>query len=471
MNNKKIISVLAIFSVMFLSLVFYLTYTGIKYHDAYTQSNYNKRNGNIESKVLRGQIFDRNGKLLAYSEMNKSTQKRIYPYNNLYSHVIGYASSQFGRSLIEKEFNKELLNQSSLKEMISLENIINNTQNSGNDLVLTIDHNLQTKAHAMMQNYKGALVAMNPKTGEILAMVSMPDFDPNHKQLINNWSQLNSSNSAPFLTRAISGLYAPGSTYKVITTANIIESGLEKTVIDDKEGKIEIVNKEISNSHNTVYGETDLTKAFTKSSNVYYAKLGSQIKQKSHVNMAERFLLNKEIPFDLPVTKSNFETKKLNELGYAITSIGQGATLMTPLHLTLVTSAIANNGVMQQPYIVSEITKNGKTISKTSPKTITSPISPDVAIKIKRLMRETVKSGTGTKAAVQGIEISGKTGTSENEMTQTDESKTHALFIGFAPYDNPEIAICVILENAGYGGSVAAPVAREVFRTYFSNKQ
>ena len=121
MNNKKIISVLAIFSVMFLSLVFYLTYTGIKYHDTYTQSNYNQRNGNIESNVLRGQIFDRNGKLLAYSDMNKSTQKRIYPYNNLYSHVIGYASSQFGRSLIEKEFNKELLNQSSLKEMISLE--------------------------------------------------------------------------------------------------------------------------------------------------------------------------------------------------------------------------------------------------------------------------------------------------------------------------------------------------------------
>ena len=470
MNNKKIISILAAFSVMFLSLVFYLTYTSLKYHDVYTQSNYNQRNDNIESKVLRGQIFDRNGKLLAYSEMNKSTQKRIYPYKNLYSHVIGYSSSQFGRSLIEKEFNKELLAQSEIKDMLSLENLINNSSNSGNVLVLTIDHNLQTKAHAMMKNYKGALVAMDPKTGEILAMVSMPDFDPNHNELSSNWSQLNSSDTAPFLTRAISGLYAPGSTYKVITTANIIENGLEKEIFDDVEGKIHIGNKDISNSQNKSYGETDLTKAFTKSSNVYYAKLGSQINQKSHVNIAERFLLNKEIPFDLPITKSNFETKKLNELGYAIASIGQGSTIMTPIHMALVASTIANNGVMQKPYLVSSVEKNGKVISKANTETITSPISQDVAIKIKRLMLETVKSGTGTQAAISGVEISGKTGTSENEMTQSDQSKTHALFIGFAPYDSPEIAICVILENSGYGGSVAAPIAREVFRTYFSNK-
>ena len=469
MNNKKIVSVLTMFSILFLSLVFYLTYIGVQYHETYIQSNYNQRNALLETKILRGTIYDRNGTVLAYSETIDGMQTRKYPYDNMYSHVIGYSSPQFGKSLIEKQYNQELLNQSNIKSILSLDGF-EQSMSEGNDLYLTIDHNLQQKAHELMKGYKGALVAMDPVTGEILYMVSMPDYNPNEASLSEAWSSLNSDETSPFLTRATMGLYAPGSTYKVITTASIIENGLENETVSDTEGKIHIVNKDISNSENKIYGDTDLNKAFIKSSNVYYAKLGSLIKHDVHKDIAQRFMLNKEISFDIPVAKSNFETQNLNELGCAITSIGQGSTLMTPMHMALVASTIANDGVMPKPYIVESISKDGTTISASNHETLAQPISSDIAKTIKQLMLDTVKSGTGTAAGIYGIEVCGKTGTAENEMTTTDVSKTHALFIGFAPYENPEIAVCVIMENAGFGGSVAAPVAREVMKTYFSNK-
>jgi peptidoglycan glycosyltransferase len=143
---------------------------------------------------------------------------------------------------------------------------------------------------------------------------------------------------------------------------------------------------------------------------------------------------------------------------------------MTPIHLALATSAVANDGVMPKPYIVSKVTDGNTIISRTSASEIAQPISSEIAEQLKELMLETVNSGTGTAARLSGIKVCGKTGTAENEMTTYDENKTHALFVGFAQYDDPEIAVSVILENAGYGGSVAAPIAREVMKTYFSGK-
>ena len=169
--------------------------------------------------------------------------------------------------------------------------------------------------------------------------------------------------------------------------------------------------------------------------------------------------------FDFPYTKSKFETGA-GELDRAISSIGQGKTLVTPLHLALVTSAVANDGYMPRPYIVSSVTDNGKTVSKTEPENLARPISSAVAYSIKDLMLKTVESGTGTAARIPGIKVCGKTGTAENEKTTEDENKTHATFVGFAPYDDPEIVVSVVLEYAGFGGSVAAPIAREVMKAY-----
>ena len=296
-------------------------------------------------------------------------------------------------------------------------------------------------------------------------MVSMPDFDPSPDYLSENWEKLTNSQSSTFLTRATMGLYPPGSTYKVITSSLILENGLELEMVSDTDGKIHLGDKDISNDGGKIYGETDLQKGFVKSSNVYYASMGSRIDKKLHDDVAKRFMFGEKTNFDFPYNKSKFETGS-GELDRAISSIGQGKTLSTPLHLALVASAIANDGYMPKPYIVSKVSDDHKTIYKTSPTNISQPISSSVAQSIKDLMYETVRSGTGTAAAISGIKVCGKTGTAENEKTNEDKSKTHATFVGFAPYDDPEIAVSVVLEYAGYGGSVAAPIAREVIREY-----
>ncbi len=465
MNNKKVTVILAFFSILFLLLIGYLTTINIYYQDDYTESTYNQRNIAKEAKILRGTIYDRNGTVLAYSEKEGNSQKRYYPYKNLYSHVIGYSSPQYGKSLIEKQYNQDLLGKNNISGFLGFDLFSDSNLKKGDDLTLTIDHNLQKKASSLMKRYTGALVAINPKTGEILAMVSMPDFDPSPDSLSENWEKLTNSQSSTFLTRSTMGLYPPGSTYKVVTSSLILENGLELEVVSDTDGKIHLGDKDISNDSGKIYGETDLKKGFVKSSNVYYASMGSRIDKKLHEDIAKRFMFGEKTAFDFPYNKSKFETGA-GELDRAISSIGQGRTLTTPLHLALVASAIANDGYMPKPYVVSKVSDDHKTVSKTTPSAISQPISPSVAQSIKDLMYETVRSGTGTAAAIGGIKVCGKTGTAENEKTNEDKSKTHATFIGFAPYEDPQIAVSVVLEYAGYGGSVAAPIAREVIREY-----
>ena len=254
MNNKKVIHMLTFFSVMFLALIVYLTVINVYYSDEYTESAYNTRNTAQEAKIKRGTITDRNGTVLAYNEKDEDgRQQRIYPYDNLYSHVIGYSSSQYGKSLLEKKHNQQLLGKSDMAQVFSLERLFDNATTEGNDLTLTIDHKLQERARDLMKNYTGALVAMNPQTGEILAMVSMPDFNPNEKALSESWQTLNTSDNSPFLTRATTGLYPPGSTYKVVTSAVILEAGRQEETVADDSGKISIGVKDISNAGGSIY--------------------------------------------------------------------------------------------------------------------------------------------------------------------------------------------------------------------------
>ncbi len=471
MNNKKVVHILVFISFLFLCLIGYLTAIEVYYKDEYAQSTYNQRNVAQENKILRGSIYDRNSQKLAYSEIeDDGTQVRYYPYKNLYSHVIGYTSQQYGKSLIEKVANADLLGKNNLGGIFNLNSIKDGKMTRGDDVHLTIDHNLQKRTDQLMAKYTGSACAINPKTGEVLAMVSKPDFDPSADALKNNWAVLNLSENSPFLTRATMGLYAPGSTYKVITTALLYENDMEDEIIDDLTGKAEFYDKSIQNAGGKIYGKTDLEQAFKVSSNVYFSTLGSHLEDKLLKNISKRFMFNSKLDFDLPYSKSKFQTSSMSEMDCAVASIGQGKTLTTPIHLALIASAIANDGKMMKPYIIDSVTdENSKVISRTKPELLSQPIDSLIAKNIKNHMLETVNSGTGTLARIYGIDICGKTGTSENELTIEDDRKTHAVFIGFAPMDDPEIAVSVVLEYAGGGGTHAAPIAREMIRTYLAD--
>lgn len=467
MNNKKITHMLVFFSILFLSLIVYLTAIELFYKDEYVSSNFNQRNSMLEDSVIRGSIYASGGERLAYSKVENGEQKRYYPFLNLYSHVIGYSTKTYGKSLIEKAYNTELLGENGISSVFNIKSKLSGEMPMGNDLHLTIDHDVQRVASQMMGNRNGAMVAINPKTGAVIAMVSKPDFNPNQTWLMQNWSKLSTDENSTFFTRASMGLYPPGSTFKTVTSASIIDNLMDDTEIID-EGKIKIGNKEISNTKDKAYGNIGIKDAFKVSSNVYFASVGEKLGADKLRDTAENFAFNKKLGFKLPYSKSRFETGHISSEDMATTSIGQGKTLVSPLHLAMITGAIANDGKMMRPYIVEKVVSpSGVTVDSAYHSSLTQAISPVTAMKIKEMMLEVVETGTGANARIYGIDVAGKTGTAENERTDAEPDKTHALFVAFAPYDDPEIAVAVILEYAGgTGGSLAAPVAREAIRTY-----
>lgn len=477
MNNKRAMYILLVFCVMFMTLIGYMTYIEIKYGDEYIHSAYNARNSAKDSAVIRGSIYDRNMTKLAYSEESGDKITRKYPYDNMYSHVIGYVSEDYSsRTLIEKEFNSHLLGESGINKLFNITNKISSKKPKGNDVYLTIDHEIQKAAYNALGNFNGSVVAINVKTGEILAMVSKPDFNPNPEIFGTNYDKLPHS---ALYSRAIQILYPPGSTFKTVTTASVIENGMEDETYEDLTGEF-IIKSADGNPENDykcanedakhAYGTTDLKKAFTVSSNVYYAYMGTRLSSAQLQKTAKDFMFNKTIDFDLPVKKSHFQKGKLTEAQRAISVIGQGQTEATPLHLALIAATIGNDGKMPKPYIVSSV-KSGFISSYSASKSSLGQVIPkDTAKKIKDMMLEVVKEGTGKAASINGVDVCGKTGTSENPLTATggqNSKKTHALFIGFAPYENPEIAVCVVMEHAGFGGTYAAPAAKAVMQKYF----
>jgi peptidoglycan glycosyltransferase len=456
-------------SCIFFSLAVYLTYFQIFESEKVVKSPYNRRQSAMEDDIKRGSIFDKNGIVLAQNNNTKDKRERVYPFGALYSHVIGYNSIIYGRALVEDKYNDYLLNVNKLKSVVNLNNSLLKGDKQGNNLYLSIDHNLQKYADRLMGNKKGAVVAMNPKTGAILAMVSKPDFDPNNTVLVRSWKGLADSQDSPFLPRATQGLYAPGSTFKVAIAAAALENGLEDITFDDK-GSVIIDGKEFSNSRKKAYGKVNLESALTVSSNVAFSQIGVKLGSKTVKEMAAGIGMEGNIPFDIPVNKSTFPYNNMGKTDLAAVGIGQGKMLVSPLHMAMVASCIANKGVMMKPFMVTKaVSPDGKEIKKWGAEKLYNVMSADTAEKVKQMMIRVVKDGTGKSAAINGITVAGKTGTAENELTGKEKNKEHAWFISFAPAENPQIAVAVIVEYCGSsGGTTSAPIAGKLMESYLT---
>ncbi len=458
MANKRIVRVLILLSIMFLSLIGYLSYVELFEGDKLAANPYNQRQWDDENDTNRGKIYDCDGVVLASTENGV----RRYPYNNMYSHIIGYNSKTYGRINLENTFNNQLLGKDTFSEVIGKK-----SDSFGYDLHLTIDHDIQTLAYNLMGNRNGSVIAINPQTGEIIAMVSKPDFNPNDDMLVKNWTTLTENENSPFLARATSGLYAPGSTFKIITSISAIDNGYENDEYDD-EGKVEIGGSIFENQKTKAYGHIDLTRGFAVSSNVVFCTLGAKLGGEKIREVAENFGFNKSFEFDISHGKSIFPTDEENKEKSAALGIGQGDIQATPLQMALVTCGIANGGKIMKPYIVDSVTdRNGKTIESSRQSVLYNCCSKIDADKVKDMMIETVKSGTGSSASIYGITVAGKTGTAENEKTVTDGNKEHTWFVGFAPAENPTIAVVVMMEYSGGSGSGnCAPIARSIIQKH-----
>ena len=454
-ESKRIIRILVALSAMLISLVIYLSYFEIFQSKSIEAHSYNRRQWLNEENVLRGSIVDRNGKALAHSEKDGDLQTRVYKYGSLYSHIIGYSYREYGKAGLEASYNKTLIGADEINPIRVITEKITGPRKQGNNLILTIDHGLQEYSEQRLKGKKGSIVLMNPQNGEIYAMVSKPDFNP--VTLRKKWEDIIEDKDSPLINRATMGLYAPGSVFKVITAAAALENRIDTSF--KCEGSINIDGYILKNFRGTVHGPVDLTKSLAVSCNVAFAQMGLQLGESALRNVAEDFLFNEVIPFDLVTKSSVFPKTAMTNPELGATAIGQGKLLTTPLNMALVASAVANEGVMMKPLIVKEIiTPEGKSLRGNNPEILQRATSLETARDIKGMMVEVVKNGTGKSAAIRNIQVAGKTGTAENET-----GKEHAWFIGFAPADNPRIAVAVILENAGTtGGASAAPIARDV---------
>ena len=457
--NKRMIHVLVVVCLMFLSLVTYLLYFNMFEAQEVAGNPYNKRQWEDEKFVKRGNIYDRDGVLLAETLVDGESRIRSYPKGNLYSHLIGYYSRVYGKSQLEMAYDKELLGHGDIT-------INFNELRSGYDLHLTVDHDLQQYAYQQLGKRNGAVVALEPTTGKILAMVSYPDFAPDAASLEKNWNTIVEREDSPLLARATQGLYAPGSTYKIATATAAYESGRIGETFEDV-GTFTQGGLEIDNYGKKKHGEIGLKRGFEVSSNFVFCTLGYEMGPDKIKENAEKFGINKGFPFDIAASKSRIDYKKMTESDAALVSIGQGQLLMTPLHVAMMGATVANKGKMMQPYLVDSVkTASGIALSVNRPQVLTTPMNEDCAKYLDELMQGVVKNGTGTGARISGVTVAGKTGTAENES-----NKDHAWFVGYAPAEAPEIAVCVLLEyDGGGGGSNAAPIARRVMQRYLNSK-
>lgn len=451
--NKRIKFIQYFFIFCFLSISVYILYFNF-FQAKYIYSNsYNKRLRKENTSIIRGDITDRSNQILVHSQMQKGNINRIYKYGRHFSHLIGYSVKSIGSTGIEALYNNEL-NTASTVDTIKSKALGNKIK--GNTIKLTVDKDLQIYASELLKGKKGSIVALNPRTGEILAMVSKPDYNPSN--ITKNWNSLIKDNNSPLLNRATDGLYPPGSIFKVVVSAaayrnNIIDYEINCT------GKVNIEGYEIKDSSGKHHGTVNLERAFTQSCNSYFVHLGLKLGSNNLSNEATKFKFNKSIQNAMKLKGGTFLNKN-DSKNIAQQSIGQGEVLVTPLHAALIASIIANEGVMVEPYIVNSVVdSNGKTIRTFKPKKSERIIDANTAEKIKVMMADVVKSGTGKNARIKGINVAGKTGTAENP-----HGKSHSWFIGFAPADNPDIAIAVIIENGGSGGSNAAPIAGKVMK-------
>lgn len=462
--NKKIIVLLTFISALFLSLAIYLSVFSIVEAPKLKESVYNQRL-NDETKILRGSIYDKNGVILAKSEEVEGEIKRIYPYGSLYTHIIGYSNKTYGKTNLELSYNNYLLAKDDLSSALSVtSSIFGETDGQrGFDLYLTIDHKMQTYAKDILKGKNGSIIMLD-SDGAVISMYSNPTFDPSGEELMLNFKALSEDETSPFLSRATQGLYAPGSTWKILTSAMAIEEGLDGETFND-EGKIILGGREYQNFDGKEYGEITLGEAFSKSSNVVFASLGAKM-GKDGLSIYDRFLLGKDLKFDIPIEKSVLadNINKMSEADIASTSIGQGKLMVTPLYMAMVGSAIANDGEMVMPYLVSYAKNGSFRVKEAKREVIANPISAEVSAKIKEMMRLSVTDGTSANANLIDCLVYGKTGTAQNE---TD--KSHDWFLGFAEKGDEKVTILVMLEYNGEGSYVSANLAKKMLSMYFGS--
>ncbi len=439
----------------------------------------NKRPLLEEQKIPRGLILARDGSTLAKNRKLGSGETlryvREYPTNDLFAHTVGYSYVREGRNGTERHYNDDLTGE--VSEFKSILDQISSTKREGDDLRTTLDPQAQQTAFQALGGQKGAVVAMEPKTGRVRVMVSEPSYNPNDIPEPGFLTQLNKDDeNRPQINRATQERYQPGSTFKVVTATAALDSGkfTPQSVLDGRSG-VEISGLPLANAEGSSPGPTTLFAALTNSVNTVWAQVGEQIGRETLVKYMDRYGFNAKPPLDYPrdqmVASGVFAASKGlvdADQGFDVGRVaigqggGEGETQVTALQMATVVATIGNGGVRMKPRLVEKVVgKDGRIVEDIDPQRAERVMKQETSKELTEMMASVVESGTGTNAQMGGIEVAGKTGTAE--VRTPDCQQNRAWFIGFAPVQDPKVAVAVVVEcTAGQGGQEAAPIAKQV---------
>ena len=496
-SNEKMILVMVAVLTLFLITITALIFTYYNPSDDYETwvakeeiKEQEAAQTKLQAKIRRGEIRDRNGEVLALSvdienkDGKVTGQERVYPKGDLFAHTVGYYRENVkdgSRYMLEKSYDDKLMLISE-EDKEKAERQDYKGYVDGASLDLTLDYGMTEEAQELLEKHgieKGSIVVMNPKTGEIYCIYSNPSFDPNPEILDKNISSLMADKNEPLRSRATSK-YPPGSVYKIVTAMAALESGNDDFEYEDK------VSDSVSNvyvpnwySKPKVNGDMNLKSAIKYSSNVYFANLAKRIGVDDFLETAEKFFINKVLKTDITVTDATLlsnknENGKLTAAELAESGFGQGVAMMTPLHMAMVASTVANDGILVKPYIVSKVTlSNGEDVPLENKEKVV--VTRKSVRNIKDGMIQCVHSDGGTAHSYmknilpQGLQVAGKTGTAQN-LINGKEMPDHTWFIGFAPAYDPQIALCVMGENTGGGGGgTCGPIAAKMIKYCYEN--
>ncbi len=455
--------VLILFVVMGAYLVFFVV------HDADEALNHaqNKRQELLAKRVRRGSILSADGKVLAKTVSDEQgNEKRVYPYDGLFAHVVGRTTH--GMTGLESSEGYTMLT-SGIHPLYGMANEVRGIKNPGNQIVTTLNLNLSQVASSALGSQKGAVVAIDPETGKILAMVSKPTYNPN--QLTDaRWEELTADNDddSALYNRAAQGLYPPGSTFKLYTALEYMRENENYDKFSYRcTGSIGTGNDKIRCYGGEVHGKVNLSSAFAESCNAAFCQIGSDLNVNKWKKLCESLYYNRTTPLDkLEKRSSKFAlTSKSGSGDIMQAAIGQGDTLVTPLQNAFLVCAAVNEGVLMKPYLVDRIEDyQGNTLETTEPEELASPITKEEAGQLQKLMRATVKSGTATALYPGSFKAGGKTGSAEFQSGSND---SHAWFVGYAQEGDKKIVVSIVVEAAGTGSAYAVPIARKIFDAYF----
>ncbi|MGI8729838.1 MAG: peptidoglycan D,D-transpeptidase FtsI family protein [Solirubrobacteraceae bacterium] len=468
--NAPILKLFGLILLLFGGLAAMTSYNSVINAEAYRENDKNVRPQIEEQRVRRGLIRARDGTVLARSVQQSSSlyERRYTAAGGLFAHAIGYDFLRLGRAGLEREGNDALTGARS--ELESVFDELRGRQRVGDNVVTNLDPEAQKIAIDALDGREGSVVAIEPATGKVRVMVSVPSYDPNDLDT--------GAADAPLLNRATQAGYAPGSTFKVVTAAAALDSG-EFTPESTVSGRspVTISAVPLQNFANMQFGDISLTTALTNSVNTVWAQVAEQVGNKRMSKYMERFGFLSDPPLDYPdeqlrpsgvydLKREQWIPPASQRVDIGRVGIGQERLQVTPLQMATVAATVANDGVRMKPRLTDRIVDvDGRTVERIKPEQAARVMSKSNADKLTEMMSNVVESGTGVGAALEGVEVAGKTGTAELNIEQRINQPW---FIGFAPLDKPKIAVAVTLENIrgarSQGGAIAAPIAKQILQ-------